>query len=84
MKSTTMAEAHPCLVSSAMKLITPGVVDLATASVNGEFPRGNFFGAVGLADFHDHADAVPQDVKDLLETTNAGLLDGSITTGYPE
>ena len=80
----TVPEAHPCLVSSAMKLITPGVVDLATASVNGEFPGGNFFGAVGLADFHDHADAVPQDVKDLLDTTNAGLLDGSITTGYGE
>ena len=78
----TVPEAHPCLVSSAMKLITPGVVDLATMSNNGEFPGGNFFGAVGLADFHDHADAVPQEVKDLLEATNAGLLDGSISTGY--
>jgi basic membrane protein A len=78
----TVPEAHPCLVSSAMKLITPGVVDLAATSVNGEFPGGNFFGAVGLADFHDHADAVPQEVKDLLEETNAGLLDGSISTGY--
>ena len=80
----TVPEAQPCLVSSAMKLITPGVVDLATASVNGEFPGGNFFGAVGLAPFHAHEDAVPQDVKDLLEATNAGLLDGSITTGYGE
>lgn len=78
----TVPEAHPCLVSSAMKLITPGVVDLATMSTNGEFPGGNFFGAVGLADFHDHADMVPQEVKDLLDTTNAGLLDGSISTGY--
>ncbi|MBP6786947.1 MAG: BMP family ABC transporter substrate-binding protein [Candidatus Promineofilum sp.] len=80
----TVPEAQPCLVSSAMKLITPGVVDLATASVNGEFPGGNFFGAVGLAPFHAHEDAVPQDVKDLLDTTSAGLLDGSITTGYGE
>ena len=78
----TVPEAHPCLVSSAMKLITPGVVDLATASNNGEFPGGNFFGAVGLADFHDHMDMVPQEVKDLLDATNAGLLDGSISTGY--
>ncbi len=78
----TVPEAHPCLVSSAMKLITPGVVDLATMAVNGEFPGGNFFGAVGLAPFHDHDAAVPQEVKDLLETTNAGLLDGSISTGY--
>jgi basic membrane protein A len=78
----TVPEAHPCLVSSAMKLITPGVVNLATASVNGEFPGSNFFGDVGLAGFHDHEDAVPQEVKDLLETTSAGLLDGSISTGY--
>ncbi len=78
----TVPEAHPCLVSSAMKLITPGVVDLATMSVNGEFPGGNFFGGVGLAPFHDHADAIPQELKDLLDTTNAGLLDGSISTGY--
>ena len=78
----TVPEAHPCLISSAMKLITPGVVDLATASANGEFPGGNFFGAVGLAQFHDHEAAVPQEVKDLLDTTSAGLIDGSITTGY--
>ncbi len=78
----TVPEAHACLISSAMKLITPGVVDLATMSANGEFPGGLFFGEVGLADFHDHADTVPQEVKDLLDTTNAGLLDGSISTGY--
>jgi len=78
----TVPEAHPCLISSAMKLITPGVVDLATMSNNGEFPGGNFFGAVGLAPFHDHEDAVPQEVKDLLTATEAGLQDGSISTGY--
>ena len=78
----TVPEAHPCLVSSAMKLITPGVVDLSTASVNGEFPGGNFFGAVGLAPFHDHEAAVSQEIKDLLAETEAGLIDGSITTGY--
>ena len=79
----TVPEAHPCLVSSAMKLIIPGVVDLTTASVNGEFPGGNFFGAVGLAPFHDHEASIPQELIDLLDATNAGLLDGSITTGYP-
>ncbi len=79
----TVPEAHPCLVSSAMKLITPGVVDLATMSTNGEFPGGNFFGAVGLAPFHDHESAIPAELIDLLDATNAGLLDGSISTGYP-
>ncbi len=78
----TVPEAHPCLISSAMKLITPSVAELAANSVNGAFPGGNYFGPVGLAPFHDHDGAVPQEVKDLLETTNAGLLDGSISTGY--
>lgn len=78
----TVPEAHPCLVSSAMKLITPSVVAMAEASANGEFPGGNYFGPVGLAPFHDHEAAVSQEIKDLLEATNAGLLDGSISTGY--
>ena len=78
----TVPEAHPCLVSSAMKLITPSVVAVATASANGEFPGGNYVGPVGLAPFHDHEAAVSQEIKDLLEATNAGLLDGSISTGY--
>ena len=65
-----------------MKLITPGVVDLATLSSDGAFPGGNFFGTVGLAPFHDLADSVPQEVQDLLIATDAGLQDGSIETGY--
>lgn len=78
----TVPEAHNCLVSSAMKLITPGVVDLATMSANGEFPGGNYFGTTGLAPFHDHEAAISQELKDLLDTTAAGLIDGSISTGY--
>ena len=34
----TVPEAHSCLVSSAMKLITPGVFDLVSASQSGSFP----------------------------------------------
>ncbi len=78
----TVPEAHPCLVSSAMKLITPAVFELIQASQNGEFPGGNFFGDVGLAPFHDFESEVPEDVKSRLEEINAGLIDGSIETGY--
>lgn len=78
----TVPEAHPCLVSSAVKIIPDGVVSLAKMAVDGKFPGGNFFGAAGLAPFHDHADSIPQAVKDLLDKTAAGLLDGSISTGY--
>jgi basic membrane protein A len=78
----TVPEAHPCLVSSAMKLITPGVFDLISASVEGSFPSGNFFGAAGLAPFHDFDGQIPQDIKDKLEEIDTGLKDGSLETGY--
>jgi len=78
----TVPEAHGCLITSAMKLITPGVFGLISASADGAFPGGNYFGTTGLAGFHDFDDAVPQAVKDKLAEIDAGLLDGSISTGY--
>ncbi len=78
----TVPAAQPCLVSSAMKLITPGVVELVTMASEGEFPGGNYFGDADLAPFHDFDDMIPQELKDLLEATKAGLIDGSIDTGY--
>jgi basic membrane protein A len=78
----TVPEAHACLISSAMKLITPGVFDLISQSVGGTFPSGNFFGETGLAPFHDFDSAVPQDVKDRLNEIDAMLRDGSLPTGY--
>ncbi len=78
----TVPEAHACLVSSAMKLITPGVFDLVKASQDGSFPAGNFFGTVGLAPFHDFDAQISQEIKDQLAEIDAGLQDGSISTGY--
>ncbi len=78
----TVPEAHSCLVSSAMKLITPGVFDLVEMAKNGDFPGGNFVGETGLAPFHDFDSKVPQEVKDKLAEIDKGLRDGSISTGY--
>ena len=78
----TVPEAHSCLVSSAMKLITPGVFDLLSQSKDGSMPNGNYFGPVGLAPFHDFDGELPQEVKDKLAEIDAGLEDGSIETGY--
>ena len=78
----TVPEAHSCLISSAMKLIVPGVFDLVKLSNEGNFPGGNFVGPVGLAPFHDFEDQIPQDVKDELAEIDQGLQDGSISTGY--
>jgi basic membrane protein A len=78
----TVPEAHPCLISSAMKLITPGVFNLITLAKDGKFPGGNYYGPVGLAPYHDFDSQIPQEVKDTLAEIDAGLADGSISTGY--
>ncbi|WP_419842478.1 BMP family ABC transporter substrate-binding protein [Candidatus Poriferisodalis sp.] len=79
----TVPEAQPCLVTSAMKLITPGVADLIEAAHGGSFPGGNFVGEVGLAPFHDFEGVVTDEMRATLASVLAGLNDGSIPTGYP-
>jgi basic membrane protein A len=78
----TVPEAHPCLISSAMKLITPGIVDIMALYVGGNAPTTNFFGGAGLAPFHDFDSVIPADVQSMLDDIAAGLADGSVTTGY--
>ena len=81
----TLPEAAPRMLSSAMKLITPGVFDLISMAKDGNFPVGNYFGSAGYAPFHDLESEVPADVKAEMEKINAGLLDGSIKVWqYPD
>lgn len=76
----TLPEAAPRMLSSAMKLITPGVADLIKATKEGSIADGNVFGAAGYAPFHDLDSSVPAEVKTMMEEINKGLLDGSIKT----
>lgn len=78
----TVPEAHTCLVSSAMKLLSPGVFSLVQMSADGNFPSGNFLGDTGLAPFHDFDSQISQDIKDRLAEIDASLRDGSLSTGY--
>jgi basic membrane protein A len=79
----TLPNAAPRLLSSAMKMITPGVFDLIKLAKEGAFPAGNYFGAAGYAPYHDVDGEVPADVKAKMEELTAGLLDGSIKTNVP-
>lgn len=79
----TLPEAAPRMLSSAMKLITPGVFELIKLSRDGIFPSGNYLGDVTYAPFHDIENEVPAAVKAEMEKINAGLLDGSIKTNVP-
>lgn len=78
----TVPAAHPCLVSSAMKLITPAVAELIEGAAAGNWHSGNYVGETGLAPFHDFDDDIDQEIKDALAEIDAGLRDGSISTGY--
>jgi basic membrane protein A len=78
----TVPEAHPCLISSAMKLITPSIVDVLKGAEDGKWVAGNYFGAAGLAPYHDFEKVIPKEVQDKIDEIAAGLKDGSITTGY--
>jgi len=77
----TVPQAQKVLVSSAMKLITPGVFDLAKAAKDGQFTGGNFTGSVGLAPYHDLDKSVPDATKNKIKDIDKGLKDGSIKTG---
>jgi len=65
-----------------LKLINDGVVALVTAAKDGTIVSGNFFGDVGLADFHDLADAVPADVKAQIDELTPQVISGDVPTGY--
>jgi basic membrane protein A len=76
----TLPEAAPRMLSSALKLETPGVFEVIKLAKDGKFPTGNYLGKAGYAPFHDLDSEVPADVKSAMEAINAGLLDGSIKT----
>ncbi len=78
----TVPEAHPCLVSSATKIIDDGVFNLVRDYLDGVTYSGNYFGTVGLADFHDFADAIPADVLTLIARAENGLRTSAVLTCY--
>jgi len=76
----TVPEAHPCLVTSAMKLIDSGVSDLVGLGDRGSFPGGNFAGEVGLAPFHDFVQLIDGDVQDEMQVIIPQVLAGALPT----
>lgn len=77
----TVPQAQKVLLSSAMKLITPGVFDLVKAAKDGQFTGGNFTGQVGLAPYHDQDKNVSDAIKTKMKEIDKGLKDGTIKTG---
>jgi basic membrane protein A len=77
----TVPEAKSVLLTSAMKLIQPGVFDLIKAAKDGSFKGGNVTGKVGIAPYHDLDAQIPGPVKEKMNQINTGLQNGTIQTG---
>jgi basic membrane protein A len=79
----TLPEVQPCILSSATKNIVEAVKNSLLRIAQDQFTPGAHLddastNGIGLAPFHDKEADVPADVKTLLDTTFAGLADGSI------
>jgi basic membrane protein A len=81
----TLPAVQKCIVSSATKNIVEAVKNSLLRIAQDQFTPGFHTdnaatNGIGLAPFHDQDANVPAEVKTLLETTFAGLADGSIKT----
>ena len=74
----TVPEARPCLISSAMKRIAPGVFELIKKARANKFPSGNFYGEVRLAPLHDFEGKISSQIKARLVQIDQQLRAGSI------
>jgi basic membrane protein A len=78
----SLPEAKSILVSSAMKLIVPGVFNNIKAVQDGSFKPGNVIGNVGLAPYHDLASRVPAEVQTKITQITADVVAGRTRTGW--
>jgi basic membrane protein A len=78
----SLPEAKSILVSSAMKLITPGVFNILKAVQDGSFKSGNVVGEVALAPYHDLDSKVSADVKSKITQVTADVGSGKATSGW--
>jgi basic membrane protein A len=78
----SLPEADSIMVSSAMKLIVPGVFNIIKSAQDGSFKGGNVKGQVGLAPYHDLDSKVPADVKTKMNQLSADVASGKQSTGF--
>lgn len=79
----TVPEAQPVILTSAIKLLTPGVFGLVKAVQDDTFKGGNVIGDVGLAPFHQQESKVTAEMKSRIEKLTADLKSGAVKTGVP-
>jgi basic membrane protein A len=83
----TYAEVKDALLSSAAKNVDVAVYEYLKAVKDGTSKGGMVTatlknGGVGLAPFHDWDSKIPADVKAKIDEAKAGLIAGTLKTGY--
>jgi len=74
----TVPAARPCLVSCAVKRISPSVFYLIKRVYENTFPSGNYYGDVALSPFHEFDGKIPKRIKQKLAEIEEGLRKGNI------
>ncbi len=77
----TVPESQPVILTSAIKLLTPGVFNLVKAIQDNTFKSGNVYGDVGLAPYHNQDSKVSADIKAKIDKLTADLKSGAVKTG---
>ena len=77
----TVPAAHPCLITSAMKLINDAVSDTVVKAKDGDFSALTTMGVAGLAPYHDFESVIPADVKAKVDEVVKQMEAGTLKTG---
>jgi basic membrane protein A len=85
----TLPNEKDILVTSTVKRMDAAVFGVITGALEDNFGGGGVYvgtlanGGVGVAPFHDFEDQVPDNIKEDLKDIQAGIVAGTIDTGWP-
>jgi basic membrane protein A len=84
----TLPNAAPRLLTSVLKLISPGVSDLIRIARNAQlhknpFPMNAYIGRIGFAPYHDLSILIPDDVMQKMNALPQALATGEIHLEIP-
>jgi len=81
-------EVSNILISSAIKGLDNAIYAVVSTFVNNTFVGGGIYRGnlsntgVGLAPYHDYDELIPDSIKIEVDKIKAGIIDGSISTGW--
>jgi basic membrane protein A len=84
----TLPNEKDILLTSTIKRLDNAVFGVVQSVLDGTFAGGGVYvgtlenGGVGMAPFHDFEGQIPDEIVQELETIKAGIIDGSIDTGW--